>query len=323
MSGHQNIKVDGNKVYLRANTGEWFYYDKTEKPLGSGAMGTVYFGRAYNDRYDMVAIKRVAPQIAEIPAVRQRAKTEASLAFRHRNLIEMVGYCEEYEDEGPIFIISRLVQGVPLNKYVEQLRNSPDWVARICRTTYPVMDALTYLHEKGIVHLDIKPSNIMVENGSNIRLMDLGIAYTSKLISSGNGGLLGTPGYAAPEQYIQKGQTEISFKNTTDIYELGATLYDLLSGVKPYSDDSDSLKPIPGVSRPVMKVLSKALQRFPADRYQSAAEFKRALTEAVAGKSAPSRNASGKSGGTPSWLLPVLIGAGAAVLVGLLLILFV
>lgn len=318
MGKGQNIQVEGNMVYLRANTGEWFCFDRNEKPLGSGAMGTVYFGRSCTDHYYMVAIKRVATQIAEIPAVRQRAKTEASLAFRHRNLIEMVGYCEEYQDEGPIFIISKLVQGVPLNKYVEQLRNTPDWVSRICRCTYPVMDALTYLHEKGIVHLDIKPSNIMVENGSNIRLMDLGIAFTAKLISSGNGGLLGTAGYAAPEQYIQKGQTEISFKSTTDIYELGATLYDLLSGTKPYADNSDSLKQIPGVPRPVMQVLSKSLQKFPANRYQTAQEFKQALMTAVSGK----KKAAAKSS-APSWLVPVLVGVGVAVVIGVLLILFV
>ena len=315
-----NIEVEGSKVYLRANTGEWFFYDRNEKPLGSGAMGTVYFGRSCSDRYNMVAIKRVATQMAEIPAVRQRAKLEASLAFRHRNLIEMVGYCEEYPDEGPIFIISKLVQGVPLNKYVEQLRNSPDWVNHICRCVYPVMDALTYLHEKGIVHLDIKPSNIMVENGSNIRLMDLGIAYTSKLVSSGNGGLLGTAGYAAPEQYIQKGQTEISFKSTTDIYELGATLYDLLSGTKPFADNAEVLRPIPGVPRAVMHVLSKSLQTFPANRYQTAAEFKRALMEAVSGKKTTTPARTGSS--TASWLVPALAGVGIAAVIVVLLILF-
>lgn len=320
MARERHIEVEGSKVYLRANTGEWFFYDRNEKPLGSGAMGTVYFGRSCQDRYNMVAIKRVNTQIAEIPAVRQRAKQEAALAFRHRNLIEMVGYCEEKVDEGPIFIISKLVQGVPLNKYVEQLRNLPDWVNRICRCVFPVMDALTYIHEKGVVHLDIKPTNIMVENGSNIRLMDLGIAYTSKLVSSGNGGLLGTAGYAAPEQYIQKGQTEILFAPTTDIYELGATLYDLLSGTKPYSDNSDILRQIPGVPRSVMRVLSKALHRFPANRYQTAAEFKQALMEAVS----KSKNGSGsRSAGTPSWLLSVLIGVGVAIIIVVLLLLFV
>lgn len=313
MAAQRHIVVEGDLVYLRANTGEWFVFDKNDKPLGSGAMGTVYFGRSCNDRYYMVAIKRVAPQIAEIPAVRVRAKSEASLAFRHRNLIEMVGYCEENEDRGPIFIISRLVQGVPLSKFVEGIRNSQDWVTRICRCVYPVMDALTYLHEKGIVHLDIKPSNIMVENGSNIRLMDLGIAYTSKLVYSGNGGLLGTPGFAAPEQFIPKGQTEISFQNATDIYELGATLYYLLSGTKPYYTETESLKAIPGVPRSVMCVLSKSLQKLPADRYQTAAEFKRALMDAVSGKKASS---------TPPWQIALIVIIACAVIVGLLLIMF-
>lgn len=311
MQGNGNIRVDGSKVYLRTNFGEWYCYDRQDTPLGSGAMGTVYFGRSVKDRYDMVAIKKVAPDMAKIPAVRNRAKMEASLAFRHRNLIEMVGYCEEYDDYGPIFIISRLVQGVPLNKFVEQFRNSPDWVTRICRLVFPVMDALTYLHDKGIVHMDIKPSNIMVENGSNVRLMDLGIAYTAKLSSSGNGGLLGTPGYAAPEQYIQKGQTDITFTSVTDIYELGATLYDLLGGAKPYADGSESLKAIPGVPRPVMKVLAKSLQKLPANRYQSAAEFKQALTEALSAK--------GKA--TPGWVIPVIAGAALAIVIIALLIL--
>lgn len=313
MAGHQSIVIEGNKVYLRANTGEWFVYNKNDKPLGRGAMGVVYFGRSCSDRYYMVAIKRVTPQIAEIPVVRRRAKSEASLAFRHRNLIEMVGYCEEHEDYGPIFIISRLVQGVPLNKFVEGFRNSPDWVSRICRCVYPVMDALTYLHEKNIIHLDIKPSNIMVENGSNIRLMDLGIAYTSQLVSSGNGGLLGTPGYAAPEQYIPKGQTEISFQNTTDIYELGATLYDLLSGIKPYENGSDSLKPIPGVPRSVMHVLAKSLQKNPSKRFQTAAEFKSALMAAVSAK---------PSSAAPIWQVVFFFGVTVAIIVTALLIMY-
>lgn len=314
-----NIRVKGDEVFLRANTGEWFFYDRREKPLGSGAMGTVYFGRAVNDSHYMVAIKRVADQIAGIPAVRQRAKTEASLAFRHRNLIEMVGYCEEDVDEGPIFIISKLVQGVSLDKYVDQFRNSPDWVERICRCIYPVMDALSYLHEKNVVHLDIKPSNIMVENGSNVRLMDLGIAFTSKLISSGNGGLLGTAGFAAPEQYIQRGQKDITFKNTTDIYELGATLYNLLSQTKAFADNPVVLAPIPGVSKDVMRVLDKSMKMMPAERYQSAAEFKRALMDALAGKKVKKS----KRSSAPSWLLPVVIGVVLALIViGILLLLF-
>lgn len=319
----KRIQILGNEVCLLANTGEWFSYDRTAAPLGGGAMGTVYFGRACNDHHFMVAIKKVTDRYASIPAIRARAKMEASMAFRHRNLIEMIGYCEEDPDEGPIFIISKLVQGVSLDKHVEQYRNSPDWVNKICRCMLPVLDALSYLHVKGIIHMDIKPTNIMVENGSNIRLMDLGIAYVSGGISSGNGGLLGTYGYAAPEQFIQRGQTKVSFDRTTDIYEAGATLYYLLSHQTPYTYHGDEdwgekymqqVENIPGVPKPIMQVIKKALQSDQGSRFQSAEAFKQALMEAMKSKKG---KYGVKSGGVVSWLIPVLIGVLIAVLGGL------
>lgn len=314
-----SIVIRGNEVYLHANTGEWFSYNMAAAPLGGGAMGTVYFGRACKDHHFMVAIKKVTDKYASIPAVRNRAKMEASMAFRHRNLIEMIGYCENDPNEGPIFIISKLVQGMSLDKHVEQYRNSPDWVNKICRCMLPVLDALSYLHVKGIIHMDIKPSNIMVENGSNIRLMDLGIAYVSGGISSGNGGLLGTFGYAAPEQFIEKGQTHFDFNRTTDIYEAGATLYYLLSRKTPYSpntisEDGDilAIQDIPGVPKAVMAVLKKALKDNQDDRFQTADAFKQALEEAMRAK--PVKK-------IPSWLIPVLIGIALALIVGILAIL--
>lgn len=313
----KRIKIRGNEVFLLANTGEWFCYDRTAAPLGGGAMGTVYFGRACNDHHFMVAIKKVTDRYASIPAIRARAKMEASMAFRHRNLIEMIGYCEEDPDEGPIFIISKLVQGVSLDKHVEQYRNSPDWVNKICRCMLPVLDALSYLHVKGIIHMDIKPTNIMVENGSNMRLMDLGIAYVSGGISSGNGGLLGTYGYAAPEQFIEKGQTHFTFDRTTDIYEAGATLYYLLSRKTPYSvqdnekweEDQFEIRNIPGVPKPIMSVLKKALEDDQEDRFQTAEAFKKALEDAMRAK--PVKK-------FPSWLIPVLAGVALALIVGIL-----
>lgn len=313
----RHIEIRGNEVYLLANTGEWFHYNRAAAPLGGGSMGTVYFGRASKDNHFMVAIKRVNEKYASIPAIRNRAKLEASLAFRHRNLIEMVGFCEEDPDEGPIFIISKLVQGVPLDKHVVQFKNTTDWVNRICRCILPVLDALSYLHVKNIIHMDIKPSNIMVENGSNIRLMDLGIAYVTGGISSGNGGLLGTYGYAAPEQFISRGQAQFSFDRTTDIYETGATLYFLLSGRTPYgADRNEMLRDIPGVPDSIMKVIRKSLSDNQTDRFQNAEEFKQALMEAMSN----SKQARKKKNSTP-WLLPVLAGVILAAILGALILL--
>jgi serine/threonine-protein kinase len=260
----------------------------------------------------LVAIKRVKDRYAEIPSIRQRAKLEASLAFRHRNMIEMIGYCEPTLDTGPIFIISKLVQGITLDKHVQQnLINTTDWVCRIMRCGIPVLDALEYLHEKHIFHLDIKPTNIMVENGSNIRLMDLGIACTSLEIQTSSGGLLGTAGFAAPEQYVDANQTELKVNETTDIYELGATLYCLLSGRKPYSDDPENLTPINGVPKRVMAVLAKSLSRAQSGRYQTAAAFRNALQNVIR---KPSR---------PVWVIPLVISASVLFLLLIVLLMII
>ena len=302
---YSNIRSDGSLVYLRTNTGEWFYYDRRDPLLGRGAMGTVYVGREYGNHRRLVAIKRLSDSLADNPNARRRAREEAALAFRHRNLVEMIGYCEEDPDSGPLFIVSNLVQGMTIDKYVSlNLGDVHDRPERIVRCCLPVLDALDYLHSKNILHMDIKPSNIMVENGNNIRLMDLGIACSSSVISSSNGGLLGTPGFAAPEQYVDAGQTELNISRATDIYELGATIYNLISGEKPYDDGSTRLAAIPGVKGPLMDVISTSLEKRQENRYQSAREFKAALMDAMQSK--PKRN-------TNNWILPVLAGIAAAI----------
>lgn len=281
MNANGNIRVRGSEVFLYVGR-EWYHYDASQRPLGAGAMGTVYLGRNCRDSHDLVAIKQVNPAFSRLQPIRERARLEASMAFRHRNLVEMIGFCEDGNINGPMFIISRLVQGVTIDKYVNQtFSQRDDRVERIVKCVFPVLEALDYIHSKGIIHLDIKPSNIMVENGSNIRLMDLGIAYTHAHPGMTASGLLGTPGYAAPEQYVMPGQTSLPFDATTDIYQLGATLYELIGGVKPYQNNSDKLDAIPGVPKPLMKVIARGLALEQAGRYTTARQFKNALNEAL------------------------------------------
>lgn len=286
-----NVVQKGNDIFLRIKN-EWFTYNTLSRPLGSGAMGTVYLGRSCQT-HEKVAIKRVIDRYADVPAIRERARLEASLLFRHRNLVEMIGYCEFHPAKGPIFIISKLVSGITLDKHVAQyLRNRPDFVQRICHTIYPVLDALEYLHSKNIIHMDIKPSNIMIENGSNIRLMDLGIAYTystAGLISAS--GLVGTAQYAAPEQIINTKETQVPINKTTDIYELGMTLYELLAGTNPFDCQTmgeilskqvnEILPNHPVIPSKIMEVIWKATEKNQADRYQSVQDFKIDLQKAL------------------------------------------
>jgi len=286
-----------NQVYILVN-GEWYVYNLAESPLGAGAMGTVYLGRSCNNPGLRVAIKRVADQYTHVQSIRERAKLEASLLFRHPHLVEMVGYCEYAPDYGPIFIVSHLVQGVTLDKYVnDSLRKRSDAVVRICRSMFPVLDALEYLHDKGIVHLDVKPSNVMVENGCNIRLMDLGIAYAPDALEVHSKGMIGTPQYAAPEQCAEEQRAGARLDATTDIYEAGVTLYELLANYNPFDAPTvtqmvelhhlEKLPYVQGLSKELVDVLRKATAVSQADRFRTCGEFKHALLRAMVAKPKP------------------------------------
>ena len=299
----RNFVRQGNLVYLLAG-GEQFVFDTSHIPIGEGAMGTVYAGQScVNGR--KVAIKMVNPAYANIPSVRNRAREEAMLRFRHPNLIETIGLCEPAQT-GPIFIVSNFVSGITIDEHVNRnLRPLGNYVERVCRTMFPVLDALTYLHTgvRPIYHLDIKPSNIMVENGnSNVRLMDLGIAFTRDTHDITSAGLLGTPGYAAPEQNVKVGQ-HLAVNATTDLYEFAVTLYELLAGRKP--SDNSSPEPIPGVNRQLMAVLTRAMSDSQSARYGSASELKAAINEALTAKVPNNR-----------WIIWAATGAGTAAAIG-------
>lgn len=277
-------------IYLYV-MGEWYCYNPIEPPLGSGAMGDVYRGyRCKNGA--LVAIKRVKDFYANNKMIRERARLEASLAFRHPNLVEMIGLCEYAPDNGPIFILSHFVQGDDIDKYVKGFADSPNKTEKICNAVCSVLDALDYVHSRGVIHRDIKPSNIMVENGSNVRLMDLGISRMNGGNKFSQCGFIGTPQYSAPEQIKrEEGNTANPINATTDIYELGITFYELLTGENPMDCESDAETlakqindPLPAnsvIPKKLMHVIWKATEKDQAKRYQTALEFKNAINAAL------------------------------------------
>lgn len=288
----QTVVQRKNDPYLYLYVmGEWYCYNPMEPPLGSGAMGDVYRGyRCKNGA--MIAVKRVKDCYANNKMIRDRARQEASLAFRHPNLVEMIGYCEYAPNEGPIFILSHFVQGDNIDKYVKSFGDSPARVEKICNAICSVLDALDYVHSRGVIHRDIKPSNIMIENGSNVRLMDLGIARMNGGNKFSSFGFIGTPEYSAPEQMLrEQGGTTVQINATTDIYELGITFYELLTGENPMAcaTEAETLtkqmkEPLPSnpkIPRKLMHVLWKATEKEQAKRYQTALDFKRAIQEAL------------------------------------------
>ena len=271
--------------------GEWYCYNPMEPPLGSGAMGDVYRGyRCKNGA--MIAVKRVKDFYANNKMIRERARLEASLAFRHPNLVEMIGCCEYAPDNGPIFILSNFVQGEDIDKYVKGFADSPNRVEKICNAICSVLDALDYVHSRGVIHRDIKPSNIMIENGSNVRLMDLGISRMNGGNKFSSYGFIGTPQYSAPEQIKrEEGNNANPINATTDIYELGITFYELLAGENPMDSESEAetlarqiseaLPSNPAIPKKLMNVIWKATEKEQSKRYQTALEFKNAINNAL------------------------------------------
>jgi serine/threonine-protein kinase len=266
-------------------------YDRSKDPIGSGAMGTVYYGFMCGTNVP-VAIKKVKDEFANEPGIRNRACLEASLMFRHRNLVEMLGLCEWQQGSGPIFIVSKFVRGENLDKFVKQkLSGIPQHrrIKTICDMVLPIFDALHYLHSSNILHMDIKPSNIMVENGCNIRLMDLGIANVDAYETASRS-MMGTPKYAAPEQFGEKGSLE-TIDSRTDIYELGVTIYELLCDENPfYSNDFNELiekhktlsLPYNKIVPPaIIEVLRKAAHPNKSFRYANILEFRNAFKNSL------------------------------------------
>ncbi|MGV8135180.1 MAG: serine/threonine-protein kinase [Mangrovibacterium sp.] len=261
------------------------YYHSAESRVGKGAMGEVFRGWRFDNPAEKVAIKRILPIHAQNPTIRQRAKYEASLSISHPNLIKMLGYSEL--NDGSIYVISEFVQGNTIGNFVKSV-NGSNKIEIISRMMCMVLDALTCLHSNRIWHRDIKPSNIMVENGCTVKVMDLGIA-TSDGISFGtlNKGF-GTYPYAPPEQVTGR-REEVN--GTSDLYSLGITFYELLTGNNPFDGGSEidimekqvkmPLPANPLVPMPLFKVLRKATAKKQSNRYQTAEEFKQAVNEAV------------------------------------------
>ena len=282
-------RVGDPYIYLLV-MGEWYCYNPSVPPLGSGAMGTVYLGYRVKDGTRM-AVKRVKDSYSNNPMIRARAKQEASLAFRHNNLVEMIGYCEYAPQSGPIFLVSKFVAGKNIDKYVNEFIHGDDRVTKICNIIFQVLDALEYVHSRGVIHRDIKPSNIMIEDNSNVRLMDLGIARMNDGNKFSAYGFIGTPQYSAPEQILRDKSRSVQINAATDIYALGITFYEILTGKNPFDCDTEvdvltrqlreTLPEHDAVPKRLMAVLWKATEKEQSKRYQTAGEFRDAIKEAL------------------------------------------
>lgn len=257
--------------------------------IGSGGMGRVLL--AFDDRLGRkVAIKILGRRYRDNPQLRERFMQEARAMARlaHPNVAAV--YSLGPDDEEPHFAME-YVEGGPLTEIAQalDLRHKVELMRKVAL-------AVDFLHRHGVLHRDLKPANILVGTDLEPKVLDFGLALCAhdarRLTASGE--LVGTPAYFSPEQTEGGGQLEAR----SDVFSLGAVLYELLTGALPFPAESlaEQMRQIrqrdpvlprrlnPAVSGDLQNVCLKALEKTPADRYASAHELAEDLARFLAGE---------------------------------------
>ncbi len=264
-----------------------------EKELGKGAMGVVYLGKDPKIGR-VVAIKTMALaqefEASELAEVKERFFREAETAGRlaHQNIVTIYDAGEEHD---LAYIAMELLKGGDLVPFTKPGALLPidKTVSIIARTA----DALGYAHKQGVIHRDIKPANVMYHLESDtVKVTDFGIARLTDSSKTKTGMVLGTPSYMSPEQL--SGQ---KIDGRSDLFSLAVSLYLMLCGKLPFEGDTmgrlmfrissepptDILTLNPNVPAGIVAFLDRAMDKEPANRYQTGEEFAAALREAASG----------------------------------------
>lgn len=251
-----------------------------EGVLGRGGMGTVYRGVHIHSN-EKHAVKVLSPNFADDPHFRGRFESEikALLKLDHENIVSLLSYGQE---DGQLFFAMELVEGQSLFQ-MQRSGHKFDWrqvlaVARDCA------NGLRHAHDRGVIHRDLKPGNLMMANSSDgsvpkVKLTDFGIAKRFGNSQNTGTNILGTMDFMSPEQ--AKGEPVTA---KSDLYSLGTVLYTLLSGRPPFSGNSveESLRNLtrvpaprvsvanPDVPRPLEELISKLMEKKPDNRVPTA-----------------------------------------------------
>jgi serine/threonine protein kinase len=256
---------------------------EVECVVGEGSMGVVY--RAVDPQINRrVAIKVMSDAVAQDTALRDRFLREAQTAgsLQHPNVVTIYDF-GEVDDH--LFIAMEYVEGNDLADLLNKNVAIP--IIEGLDLTIGLLNGLAYAHKRGIIHRDIKPANVRVDTEGKARLMDFGVAHLASSDMTSTGMLLGTPAYMAPEQI-----TGGSVTAETDIFSVGAVLYELLSGRRPFVGDTlqslmysilnrapESLEAIvPKLPTGLHDVVMRSLQKEPSQRYHSAMAMARDLS---------------------------------------------
>lgn len=260
---------------------------QVQKELGQGGFATVYLARNTMLGTD-VALKVLNPTLAQDDKFIRRFQEEARQAalLQHPNIVRIIDF---EEANGRFFITMDYVPGTDLQKHLQKETLLP--LEQIVDILQQMGDALDYAHSKGLIHRDVKPSNILLGADGVVKLTDFGIvraAEGTRLTTSG--AMMGTAVYMSPEQ-----TRGIELDGRSDLYSLGVVAYELATGLVPFSGETpvtvgykhvqeppqmpSSLNP--RASGAIEVVLLKALAKDPDDRYQTGKELAAAMKTAV------------------------------------------
>lgn len=265
--------------------------------LGQGGFGITYVAQDYKTK-ELVAIKEFFP---DTMVTRNATHSAVPYSQRHREDFEygkatfldeaktlaqfnghpnIVGVKSYFEENGTAYFSMEFVEGVNLQSYVNSHGGRLTW-EEAGNILLPVMDALSAVHEKGIIHRDIKPDNLCINNAGQLKVLDFGSARYSMGEKSRSLDVVLTPGFAPKEQYSRHGRQGAY----TDVYALAATMYYALTGRKPPDsiDRTDEDELIPPTTLGVRitdeqeDALLKGLAVSPVDRFQTMSEFRAAI----------------------------------------------
>ncbi|MBV9241325.1 MAG: serine/threonine protein kinase [Acidobacteria bacterium] len=280
---------------------------KIEEKIGEGGMGAVY--RGVDTMLDReVAIKALRPELASQDSIVERFRTEAvTLAkLNHPNIATLFSLFRQGEE---LYMVLEFVRGETLDSILKRrgALAAEEAIPVFCQ----VLDGIDHAHELGIVHRDIKPANMMLTEKGTLKVLDFGIARllgSARMTRAGN--IIGTLEYMAPEQ-VRGQETD----GRSDIYALGMMLYEVLTGRLPFDSQNEfelmkmqtEQMPVaprelnPNIPEAVEEAIMRAIRKDPAERFQTAGDFREMLMEAGLGSEAVLRGATGAfRRGTPS-----------------------
>ncbi len=302
---------------LEKRNGYYYEFDMHSKPLGEGGMGVVYKGFKIYEATGNRSVVAIKAMFDGLPAeVYERAEREASIRLRNDNLVEMLGFISEIEidpygmKKNKYYVVSEYLNGVVLSDlltgqfkdkdgieipYAKQLYT--DYVSEKEKTSIEIirciLSGILALHDKGYIHRDIDPTNIMVTDEGTIKLIDFGIAKYVRSLGTidksltSTGKFIGKAEFASPELVLGDVRSQ---GYPTDIYAIGILFYQLLVGKLPFTGNKYEVLqmqlkdkvPVKHIKNPLLaKIVKKATEKNKSDRYSSVAELRVEIDKAA------------------------------------------